>query len=409
MENYFRNNLRDLPFDQHQRYTALAEAADLFRKESPLRVLDVGGYLEGGGQNGFIPAEVFLPNDRITVLDVKFNGPGHYIVGSGLSLPFRTGSFDLVSAMDTLEHIPAHRRALFVTELMRVSSNGVVIAGPVKTPLTELSEQILDQVIQKLFHAQHPALVEHLMFGLPEADEIRSWLTSGGMRYIEFPDGFLLNWLFMMIIKHHLMTLEDPVPLQHEFDRFYNTMAGAEDRREPAYRHVFVATKQDSVVALELDHFYTGRPQSVQNLQYPLEMTNLLLARESLKLSRQIQDLFLTQPTWFELHELAQDRFNLIQEKDHVISQQFDMITGKDAIITDLDGGIRSKDEQIKTLNQEISCLKSEIASLQQALTNSVSSLEQIKHAHHELVLFRDKTIQSLPYRLYHSLRRKQS
>ncbi len=405
MENYFRSNPKDLPFDQYQRYNTLAETVESLRTGKPLRVLDVGGYLEGGGQSGFIPAEVFLPGDEITVIDVKFNGPGRYVVGSGWLLPFRDRVFDVVSAMDTLEHIPTHRRAQFVAECVRVSSRGIVIAGPVRHPLTELAEQILDQTIRRLFKTPHPALLEHLTFGLPSIEEIKEWFDDTGVDTIDFPDGYLPNWLFMMIIKHHLMILENPVDLQRQFDRFYNSTKGLDDRCEPAYRQVFVAVRREIGIRVDRARFLSASKPPESPGSYSLEMASLVLSRDCSQLLQRIEELFLGEPTWFALRELAQERLELIADKDRTILRQIEMLEGKDRLITDLDQGIRSKDRELEELKRMIAESRMELNGLGERNARLSGDFEKLTTSHSELLSFRNRVIRSFPYRLYRLFR----
>ena len=52
------------------------------------------------------------------------------IRGSVTALPFPDGCFDVVTSMDTLEHLPAPARAAALREMFRVASRGVVLGVP---------------------------------------------------------------------------------------------------------------------------------------------------------------------------------------------------------------------------------------------------------------------------------------
>jgi ubiquinone/menaquinone biosynthesis C-methylase UbiE len=85
----FREEQLRLPFDQYQRYRMVADAVVLLRGDAgPLRILDVGG-----GEEGII--RIFLPEDRITILDRGDPGkvPG-FVTGDVTALPFEDGAFD---------------------------------------------------------------------------------------------------------------------------------------------------------------------------------------------------------------------------------------------------------------------------------------------------------------------------
>src|SRR5207249_2747566 len=123
----YDGDLLSLPFDQYGRMRVAQELALTLHGEIArhvadpptepfiIRVLDVGGY------PGVLPR--FLQGDAydVSVLDVVPDDgtiPG-YRQGSGLDLPYEGGGFDLVTGLDTLEHIPAGNRDRFLAELMR--------------------------------------------------------------------------------------------------------------------------------------------------------------------------------------------------------------------------------------------------------------------------------------------------
>ena len=60
-------DLLALPFDQYQRYTTIAQIADLLRadlNQSALRVLDVGGFYRTRCEQEILPLVHFLPQDH---------------------------------------------------------------------------------------------------------------------------------------------------------------------------------------------------------------------------------------------------------------------------------------------------------------------------------------------------------
>lgn len=89
----------------------------------PLEILEVG--CGAGGMLG--PLSKY---GRVTGLDIskeyiefcKSRGHERVLTGSGYELPFRDGSFDLVAAFDTIEHIPDDTRVL--REFQRVLKPG---------------------------------------------------------------------------------------------------------------------------------------------------------------------------------------------------------------------------------------------------------------------------------------------
>ncbi len=384
-EKSLPDDLLELPFDQYQRYRILAATAETLRSgDAPLRILDVGGYLKGGGQDSFAPAQKFLPRDLITVLDIKFDGPGQYVVGSGTDLPFKNKSYDLVAAMDTLEHLPREFRQQFINEMCRVTRQCVLIAGPVFREETVLAEKTLERIIVRIQEMEHPALVEHLTFGLPVIEEIAAALDQNGFSGRSFPDGFLPNWFFMMILKHLLLKLNDPQPVQKMLDRFYNLTMGCHDNREPAYRHVFVYGAPDT--GLNFDALTKPAADNPVSEHFGYQLSNLLLVRELATMMETIHQVYATRPSRLELEEMAAERYRFILEKDNIILRLNDQISTKDQRIDDLES--RMKDYE--TLKDTVHHQEKEIIAREGTIQ--------------ELLSFRERVQQSLIYRIMKKL-----
>ncbi len=373
-----------LPFDQFQRYHLLAIAAERFRNTGQkLRILDVGGYLQGGGQDAFTPASFFLPDDdELVIMDIKKQGPGRYVAGSGLAIPFRNQAFDIVVAMDTLEHIPGELRSVFVRELCRVADRGVMIAGPIDQPANILAEKILFSVIEKILEMPHPALKEHLQYGLPKISEIETWLAMESFQGIHFPDGFLPNWLFMMLLKHLFLQLRVEPETQEDLDYFYNTTLGMADRREPAYRQVFVALRQGTDIDLHpLLKSDSSETRNAVDL-FGYQFTNLVMLKEVAQLNETLHQIFTTRPNRMELEQLAEERLHLIRDKEDLINQYLIMITERDK---------RRKAELLQK-DLRIDELKEEIHRQHQTIQ--------------ELLDFRNRIQSSIPYKLYKMIKK---
>ncbi|MCC2668215.1 MAG: type 11 methyltransferase [Armatimonadetes bacterium] len=100
--------------------------------ERPLRILDAGC-----GTGGMMDLYRTWPDPEVTGDDfspdaLRFShGRGHHrLVGGDLTLlPFRTGSFDVVSALDVIEHVEQDARA--VSEIARVLRPGGILVATV--------------------------------------------------------------------------------------------------------------------------------------------------------------------------------------------------------------------------------------------------------------------------------------
>ena len=271
-------DLLALPFDQYQRYTAIAQIADLVRADlnrPTLRVLDVGGFYRTRGGQKILPLRHFLPHDWTLAADLVPDPLPHYILASGFALPFGDRAFDLVISCDTLEHIHPASRSRFVDELLRVAGHCMVLIAPFENGYTRQAEHILDQYMASQ-GIRHQQLLEHLAHDLPEGDAFASEVAERGLESVDFADGYLPHWLTMMLIKH---TPGQSLDFHLDLDRYYNRYYTPGDRREPAYRRVFVVAKPGgeallSAVASNLQN--TGSSPVTQDLSFAPDLIDLL-------------------------------------------------------------------------------------------------------------------------------------
>lgn len=254
-------DLLSLPFDQYGRmlivqnimralYTEIAEeAVEPDTDQFTLRVLDVGGY--PGVLRHFLVGGAY----DLTVIDVVPDDgsiPGYY-QGSGLDLPYEDDSFDVVTSLDTLEHIPNDHRPRFLSELRRVARYAVVLVNPIQSIDADLTEETLNDYIRWVLDAQQEQLAEHREYGLPDfgatvaAFERNNWAT------LAFHTANIHNWLFMMVAKHYLISLRDDraTAFERTLDRFYNLAFQQSDQAPPGYRGVMVTVRSEIEDALK--------------------------------------------------------------------------------------------------------------------------------------------------------------
>lgn len=146
-----------LPFDVYQRYRFISELIVLMGGKS---VLDVGA------GEGIIRR--FLKEKEILTLDLNHGD----VLGSGINLPFKGDSFDVVTAIDVLEHIPKNIRSLFVQELIRVARSYVIIAAPFKNSRIQQVEYELNNFYNK-YSEDSPWLKEHIKYDLPDLESLK--------------------------------------------------------------------------------------------------------------------------------------------------------------------------------------------------------------------------------------------
>jgi ubiquinone/menaquinone biosynthesis C-methylase UbiE len=115
-----------------RRTAAVQFLKDHAPEERPLRILDAGC-----GTGGLLDVLAQWPDAEVTGVDFAPEAlsfcrqRGHHrLVGSDLTvLPFRSESFDVVTALDVLEHVPNDARAL--DEIFRVLRPGGILVASV--------------------------------------------------------------------------------------------------------------------------------------------------------------------------------------------------------------------------------------------------------------------------------------
>lgn len=104
------------------------------------------------------------------------------VIGSVLNAPFKNNQFDLVIAVDMLEHLDNKEKAIAIKEMLRVSKKAVMVGFPCGQ-LVFKSEQRLAKFYQ-MKHKSIPGwLEEHLKLGFISQDEVESILKKIGHPY----------------------------------------------------------------------------------------------------------------------------------------------------------------------------------------------------------------------------------
>ncbi len=236
-----------LPFDQHNRYQMMREALDATREEvgPRLRVLDVGGFFRQIDGTPVLPAQLFLPDDDVTVLDQRTADLPGYVQGDGRSLQFADQSFDFVVSCDTLEHVPAADRPAFWRELLRVARCGVLLAAPFDLPEVVAAEELLLRYVKATLGVEQPELCEHRDYGLPNRVDTYALLDTLGLEYRDYPASHVHSWLCMMLIRHYLSIQLGQSEMLHQLDQYYLRFLSASERRDPAYRRLWLVAQPE--------------------------------------------------------------------------------------------------------------------------------------------------------------------
>jgi GT2 family glycosyltransferase len=270
--------LKDISFDLYERYILLEHIGKLFRPgESTYSVLDVGGYTPAFWAGFSSLAGVLIPDARVAVVDIVPTAELHnYVQASGVRLPFRDGAFDLVCSLDTLEHIPGEHRPAFLSEILRVTRDGLYLAFPFDSASNRWAESIVVEYANVVLKDPIPALQEHRQCGLPDRESVTRLFSISPHPWIGFAQANTDVWLLMMLTYHSLrMPGTDFV---QELNRRFNQVYASEDWAEPHYRAGFLLSKRRSIADLEAVRASFGFAGKQADLQSVLAFCQLFLS-----------------------------------------------------------------------------------------------------------------------------------
>jgi len=149
------------------RYAPIVKKLKQLKKENPdLKVLEIGSGSKGVTRffkHPVMGVDIEFQEHKSDLLtEVK--------IGREDKLPFREQTFDVVIAVDVLEHIPYHTRQKMLLEMRRVSKKHILMTHPVKW--TEWDTRVLQTWPEQ--SATYQNIAEHRTYGLPGLWEIKS-------------------------------------------------------------------------------------------------------------------------------------------------------------------------------------------------------------------------------------------
>jgi len=227
-----------LPFDMFQRYMIVKEIIDCIKKKEPASILDVGGH----------PGTIskFFPANETFIIDLKVckkvtSAHTHSIKADCEYLPFKDRCFDFVTNLDVLEHISKSKRTPTIEEMLRVSNRFVILAAPFDSKKVRNADKTVYDLIHNIHKREDGNLKEHIAYGLPNLREIRRFLDSKKGTYLEFPNGYLENWLFMQMLNARFSIASEEI--YYNINQLYNIVLYSHDNRKPSYRRTILVDK----------------------------------------------------------------------------------------------------------------------------------------------------------------------
>ncbi|OGD90907.1 hypothetical protein A3A54_00920 [Candidatus Curtissbacteria bacterium RIFCSPLOWO2_01_FULL_39_62] len=149
-----------LPYDVFERHKKVGSMID-----SDQTVVDIGGELNHLSQ--------FCSPKKIIVANLS---SGDIIISED-KLPFKRKSFDVVCAIDVIEHIPKKNRKIFLENLLEIASQKVILSFPIGTKRHIAYEKEIQTWLMKKGE-KVDYLEEHIKFSLPKKREIETALES---------------------------------------------------------------------------------------------------------------------------------------------------------------------------------------------------------------------------------------
>lgn len=215
------------------RYTPIIT---FIKKNKIKNILEVGSGSSGLGE--------FL-EDKFVGCDIHFarniNKNLIPVISSALNLPFEDNSFELVVALDLLEHIEERNREKVIKELIRVSQNYIIISCPCGEK-AELSENILMHWFKITKKAIPDWLLEHRQYGLPSENKIIEILKN--IEEIEFSivgnENILIH--IAVITLESIQGISRITVLYKKFPKILNYLKYLNFR--PYYRKTFLLKKR---------------------------------------------------------------------------------------------------------------------------------------------------------------------
>lgn len=117
-------------------------------------------------------------------------------------IPIESEKYNYLVCLDTFEHLISSDRQIAFSELLRVTKkDGYIILGSPSGYLSHLLEVIMNILFKLIEKKNHPWLIEHLEYGLPDLDKIVTNQRSSSLRIVKIIHNFNLFIWF----KYHLM------------------------------------------------------------------------------------------------------------------------------------------------------------------------------------------------------------
>lgn len=256
-----------LEFDAYQRSETVRRIIGKLLPNTGSTILDVGGY------PGRLRA--LMPQYQWVICDPLVDAPGDQVVGDASALPFQNNALDASVSLDVLEHIKPVCRPAFIQEIHRVSKQGFILSFPYEHPLVKDAEKHVRNLYEEKYPGKkHPWLEEHHVYGLPNADEIKSLCQQLGSYVTTLHVGKVDRWQMLQQFGLLLEGSPEGIEAVKIIDDFYQSCIFQNDFHTPSYRVVLICWKED--ISMPVNQLF---PTVQDDQKIDLALLSLLLTQ----------------------------------------------------------------------------------------------------------------------------------
>ncbi len=261
----FDNATYSLQYDIFQRYRLVFEIISaLFNQPTKknIRILDIGCGKER-------LTEKFLPDHfEIIRADVdQFGDKSTILLTPNEPLPFSDNEFDVVIAIDVLEHIPKAGRDYFIKETSRVCNRMNLLCYPEGTDDVQKTENRLSEYSTQVFGSRNNFLDEHEEFGLPKSKVTNKKLEACGLKAMSINAIPLDMWLLLGLMDFLFLSLYGDGHEKDSLNAFANRTLPPKYKKGCAHYRAFtigVRTDDDlKTIQSQLGHLETSEPSPI--------------------------------------------------------------------------------------------------------------------------------------------------
>src|SRR3990167_7389539 len=259
----------NLSADIFVRASVIGKIINTLSKNKPIKILDVGGY------QGRLDLFVNSPVKVLDVFDVKEE---NYIQGDARRLSFPDNYFDVVTSIETLEHIREEDRDEVLKEIVRVSKDLVIVSCPVLTKENKTVENFANSFFKNQTGAEHPWLKEHKEYSLPKEDLVLMTLRNSLKDVQVVENDPVVYWLEMILLHFFdILTKEEfSTEIRDLYQQFNKNLALGRPKA-PVYRKIFIGRKNLEIKKGLWKEVYKSKPSFSTRFIFNYKITKFLI------------------------------------------------------------------------------------------------------------------------------------